>query len=149
MRRLLLTSIPLSLSIAGVADAAPQSGVYSSVCLYPETDDLGGIELSLDVGAKPAVVRLITCAGGCWQQPTSNVRVMGKELAFSARDESFDSNGKLVESVSHQFVAKFEKRALKLWSDDSDMSGGKLILSSRKPSRHDASITAPIRRCHK
>jgi hypothetical protein len=98
------------------ASATTFEGVYSNVCLDPETGDQDGIELQLQVAGGAPVVTFKTCEGGCWEQPVSDVAVDGNHITFRATDQDFTPDGKLADSKVHRFDGTFGKRALDLES---------------------------------
>jgi len=131
------------------AQAAIPDGTYSSVCVYPETDDLGGMELQIGHVGRTITVSLRTCAGGCWQQPTSNITMNGNHLEFSATDQDFDGSGKLVEATVHQFTATLHKADLIVESRTYLQGYDRLKRqASRALTGKAAEWPIPVRRCH-
>jgi hypothetical protein len=146
------------LALVATANAwpAPRSGVYSNVCLYPETDDLGGVAIQITLDAPPAGVFWL-CEGGCgWPEPMTSIRISGDKISFSVADTAVDAAGKIVQSTTYHYRGKFTARGLMLTSDLPDL--GRAILTRRrgeKPvlarapeaGRNEESTPYPVRRC--
>lgn len=141
---------------AGSAWPAPKSGVYSNVCLYPETDDLGGVAIQLVVDAPPAGVFWL-CEGGCgWPEPMTSIRLSGDTISFSIADIAVDGAGKTVQSTPHHYHGRFTRRGLILTSDFPDFGRPTLTLRqgeepvlARTPEagRNEQSTPSAVRRC--
>jgi hypothetical protein len=153
------TSLGIVLALAGGANAwpAPTSGVYSNVCLYPETDDLGGFALQIVLDA-PAAGVFWLCEGGCgWPEPMTSIRRSGDRIRFTVAEHAVESStGKTVQIAVYHYRGKFTARGLMLTSDAPDFGRANLIrLPAEKPvlarspeaGRNDVSTPKPIRRC--
>ncbi len=116
-RRLILLFVALLGSGAfDRAAAAGLEGTYSNVCLSPDTGDQGGVEVTLvSSSAGPSVIFKI-CEGGCWQPETHDVEIVGRRIAFTVTDTTFDNGGHAVETARHRFQGVFDARTLSLES---------------------------------
>lgn len=156
LRRATSLGIVLALLACASAWSTPRSGVYSNVCLYPETDDLGGVAIQLDLDAPPAGAFWL-CEGGCgWPEPMSSIRLSGDLISFSVVDRSVDAAGKTVQSDVYHYRGRFTAHGLTLTSDRPDFGRANLVRSRRErpvlartpeAGRNDASTPAPVRRC--
>jgi hypothetical protein len=141
---------------AASAQAAPQSGVYSNVCVYPETDDLGGVAIQFSA-EQPAAGVFWLCEGGCgWPEPMNSIHVSGDTITFIVLDKAIDGSGKLVRAQPYHYRGRFTPRGLILTSDFPDLGPvilrrqlGKEPTLARAPEkgRNDESTPAPVRRC--
>lgn len=154
--RTLVLAGTAGLLAATSAHAAPISGVYSNVCLSPETDDLGGVAIQFSAERPPAGV-LWLCEGGCgWPAPMDSIRINGDTITFSVVDEAVDEKGKTVSSRPYHYRGRFTARGLTLTADFPQFGrqvlrrqrGEKPILArTPEAGRNDESSPAPVRRC--
>ena len=117
-----LARLSIALAAAAVlvspAQADPAAGLYSDVCLSPDTGDQGGVELRLVYNAGAPMVIFKTCEGGCWAQPTRAAALTGNTLSFIAANQAFDDKGVLADSQDHHFEVRFSGETATLTSRD-------------------------------
>ena len=99
------------LAVAGPASAAGLDGRWSNVCMSRQTGDQGGMEIVLRGGT---VASFKVCEGGCWAMPVRDVALEGPALTFTAADQSYDGQGRLVQSRDVRFVGRFSGERLRL-----------------------------------
>lgn len=148
--------IVLALVASGNTSAAPKSGVYSNVCLYPKTDDLGGVAIQIVLEPPRAGVFWL-CEGGCGgPEPMTSIRLSGDAISFSVADITADAAGKTVHSTVYHYRGRFTARGMTLTSDYPDFGRANLVRSphekvalarTSEAGRNDVSKPAPVRRC--
>lgn len=114
------SSAGLLLLLAAAAPAsamAAQNGVYSNVCVSPQSGDLEGMTLTLSgVAANPSV-ELLVCEGGCWNARIHDVRLQSGLLTFTAEERVLNDHNALAKDMFYRFKAQFAQRSLTLSAD--------------------------------
>jgi hypothetical protein len=100
------------------ASAAIPEGTYSNVCMYPETGDLGGLQLEIKYSnGKPGVLLWI-CEGGCgWALITSELTTKGNQMSFTGGQEAISYPSRKVGIANS-------------WRFTATMHDGELLLTS-------------------
>jgi len=137
--------------MAGCALAAPAEaagrladGVYSNVCLYPETDDIGGFEVSLHHLGRHPQVGIVICEGGCWRGVVSSVARSKDGLSFTVTEELLDQNGHPATPAISHYRVRAQGRSLILSSSDfGDFRRAALRPWTRTPKGGGADAVAP------
>lgn len=155
-RQALVLALGAALAFVGGAQGRsvlPQ-GVYSSVCVSPETLDLGGVEVQLAFLPKPRGT-FAWCEGGCERSAMSDLRFEGDQISFSIVEQYFTERGDAEKPETHHFTGRFKAHSLILLSSDKP-GYGRIVLRRQtwKPdhlvlasSAGESDEPTPVRRC--
>jgi hypothetical protein len=153
----LVLALSAALAFSGSADAGSASlaGVYTNVCVSPETLDQGGDEVQL--ARRPAPHGTFAwCAGGCVRSVMNDLRLQSDRLSFSTTEQYFTEQGAAAGSTTHHYSGTFKANSLTLVSSD-DPDFGRVVLrhQSWKPDHltligstvEQSEWPSPVRRC--
>jgi hypothetical protein len=73
------------------AAAPPPVGIFGNVRVYPETDDLGGIEIAFVPNSYE--IEIVWCQGWCGYVARVPYTEAGGVISFVYREPGFDKNG--------------------------------------------------------
>lgn len=141
LKKVGLAGFAMAVLAVDAAQAAPRSGVYSSICVQPETDDLDGVGIQLTLDAPPAGIFWL-CEGGCgWPQPMTSIHLSGERITFSVADVAVDGQGRTVRSTIYHYRGRFTAQGIRLTSDFPDL--GPTVLK-RRPKEKPALARSPM-----
>ncbi len=142
-------------ALAGAAVAAELGGTYSNVCVSPGTGDQGGVELTLLSAADGPSIIFKICEGGCWQPKTHDVELIGRAIAFTVTETTFDGEGRPAKTSSHRFRGAFGPRSLSLESPGyyqrfqlRRVRSPEHVMQDVEGDADPSTWPSPLRRCH-
>ncbi len=157
LKKVLWAAFALVLGASTNAQASPRSGVYSDVCIDPETQDQDGIELQWGPGPQPWIT-FVVCEGGCGARPVRDIKVSGDRISFTALDELVDGRGTPLPPVPYHYEGQFTANRLVLRSPGQRNFGREVLhrqpwkfrsaeAVARAGDAHVDDWPRPVRRC--
>ena len=136
---MLRTPVGFLLLLAAAAPAsalAAQNGVYSNVCISPQSGDFEGMTLTLSGAAGHPSVELVVCEGACWNARISDVSIERDRLTFTGEELALNDHNAVAKDMFYRFAGQFAQSALTL-SATMVYGPQTLTLSGAPPSQTD------------